>query len=99
MSGNESSGIYTISRKHKGPFHVQGQRLFILHWQDTPFVISDYCNHRGGPLSLGTCNKERGTLVCPWHGNHNRVKPLLENALPVVRVGDSVSFLLVRNKE
>lgn len=99
MSGGEPGEIFTIPSNHKGPFHVHGQRLFLLDWQGSTFVVSDYCTHRGGPLSLGACNKEKGTLVCPWHGHHNRVKPLVDKALPAVRVGHSISFLFTRIDE
>lgn len=96
MSRDGSSELYTLPSNHMGPFHVHGQRLFILRWNDHHFVVPDYCAHRGGPLSLGTCDKERSTIVCPWHGHHNRIKSLLEKALPAVRVGHSIFFLLTR---
>jgi nitrite reductase (NADH) small subunit len=96
MSGNEPGEIFTIPSDHKGPFHVKGMRLFVLNWKGNTFVVPDYCSHRGGPLSLGTCNKERGTIVCPWHGNHDPIKPLLAKAMPAVRVGNSISFLFTR---
>ncbi|MFL5344425.1 MAG: Rieske (2Fe-2S) protein [Hyalangium sp.] len=99
MIRDGSSEIYTLPSNQRGPFHVSGQRLFILNWRDNLFVVPDYCAHRGGPLSLGTCNNEQGTIVCPWHGHHSRVKTLLEKALPAVRVGNSISFLFTRVPE
>jgi nitrite reductase/ring-hydroxylating ferredoxin subunit len=93
---SQPSEIYTVSAKHKGPFHVGGVRLFVLHRNNETYLARDYCSHRGGPLSLGTCMKERDTIVCPWHGYHNRMKTLVDTALPSVRVGDTISFLLTQ---
>ncbi|WNG20887.1 Rieske (2Fe-2S) protein [Cystobacter fuscus] len=99
MSKNGPGEIFTVSSDRTGPFHVHGQRLFILNWSGNNFVVPDYCTHRGGPLSLGTCNKERATLVCPWHAHHNRISSLLEKALPAVRVGQSISFVFTKEQQ
>lgn len=43
-----------------------GDRLVAVSWKDGKFgVISNVCNHVGGPLGRGTLEGE--FVVCPWH--------------------------------
>ena len=30
-------------------------------------AIANKCSHRGGPLNEGTVNRDRNSVVCPWH--------------------------------
>ena len=93
MNTIASNQIRTIPSNHEGPFHVGAMRLFLLDWNGKRHVVRDYCSHRQGPLSLGICQREKGTIVCPWHGKRTQVERLLDRAWPAVRAGGVISFV------
>lgn len=44
---------------------VDGVVVTIVRHQDELFAVQEFCTHRFGPLSEGTCTG--GKLTCPWH--------------------------------
>ncbi|MCY0994766.1 Rieske 2Fe-2S domain-containing protein [Nannocystis sp. ILAH1] len=89
-----ASRVGVVQASRKGPFFHSGTRLFLLRCGGGLRVVPDACKHRGGPLSLGVSD-ERGTgIVCPWHGYTQCMRRLADTALPTVRVGERVFFVL-----
>ena len=84
----------TVSFDTSNPFYVQQTRLFFIKWNEQNYLVKDYCNHRGGPLSLGSKIANDGKIICPWHKQKNCVVGLKNTALPMVRVGNIVKFSL-----
>ena len=45
---------------------VNGKEIAIFNIDGNFYAIDDTCQHRGGPLSEGSCDNH--VVTCPWHG-------------------------------
>lgn len=45
---------------------VKGKEIALFNIGGNFFAIDDTCQHRGGPLSEGSCQEQ--VVTCPWHG-------------------------------
>ena len=86
--------IHKISTSQKSAFYLGDKRYFALCHQNSYFVVPDKCHHRGGPLSLGEADGERGIITCPMHGLKACMKVLVKSALPCVCVNDNLYVVL-----
>lgn len=64
----------------------EGENFYFLFQQSTNqwLLLNDSCQHRGGPLRLGSWNNEIQCLVCPWHGTKYSKKALHKRSLPLI---------------
>ena len=58
------------------------------------FVLPVRCPHRGGPLNLATMKSGETRLTCPWHGRRTSVKRAIQQGIPAVRHGETVTTVL-----
>jgi nitrite reductase/ring-hydroxylating ferredoxin subunit/uncharacterized membrane protein len=52
--------------------HIGGKRIVLGRTEKEYVAFSDFCTHRGGPLSDGALICD--TVQCPWHGSQFDVK-------------------------
>lgn len=58
---------------------------FLFQQSDNQWLLLDgRCQHRGGPLHLGSWNNADQCLVCPWHGTKYSEKALQKRSIPIV---------------
>ena len=63
-------------------FKIKNRKLFLIKIDRKLHILSNYCLHKGAPLSKGKINNN--IVECPWHGckwnlitgenNHNYMK-------------------------
>lgn len=89
--------VVTFDPDHFNFITAEDASYFLLRFSDGSVVLyNDCCDHRGGPLHLGSWNAARKCLVCPWHGTkysekvlHNRATPLIKRSGCVIAVLDT----------
>ncbi|MBX7099860.1 MAG: Rieske (2Fe-2S) protein [Myxococcaceae bacterium] len=82
----------SIEARHGATTRFESHRFVCAQLDGQLRVLRDRCRHRGGPISLGAWNLERGCVVCPWHELTNSTRDLLKQELPSTREGDRLLF-------
>ena len=71
---------------------------FLFRFADGSLVLyNDCCDHRGGPLHLGSWDRETNCLVCPWHSSKYSEKVLRKFARPLIQRPGRVTAVLDTN--
>jgi Rieske [2Fe-2S] domain len=57
-------------------------------------LVDNSCQHRGGPLHLGSWDDTTKCVVCPWHGTKHSQKHLQKRAIPLVYSSGKVTAIV-----
>lgn len=70
---------------HLSNFLIHGdRRFFLISLDNSTFLVTDNCPHRGGPLHLGKFDCQKNTIICPWHDLVVSIHHLQKSAVPLV---------------
>lgn len=85
--------IFTVGRHSFNRVRAGKVDYFAFDRNGRYALLPSQCPHRGGPLHLGVASACKAKVVCPWHDNAYAVARLEPKGLPVIRTGDTVSFV------
>lgn len=85
--------IFTVGRHSFNRVRTGQVDYFAFDRNGSYALLPSQCPHRGGPLHLGAASACQAKVVCPWHDNAYAVARLAPKGLPVIRTGDTVSFV------
>lgn len=84
---------------HLFNFLIDGdKRFFLVSWDNSTFLVTDNCPHRGGPLHLGNFDCQKKTICCPWHSLVTSTNHLQQNAMPLIWRNDIAVAILPETK-
>jgi hypothetical protein len=74
----------------------EDEKIYFLFQQSDNewLLLNDRCQHKGGPLHLGSWNDVDQCLVCPWHGTKHSKKALQKRAIPIIYRKDVVTAII-----